>query len=138
MRRPTPSDRAHVDDLVSTGLRELSLGRGGRSYLADLAAYLDVQDSILASTLVDEILNKGFVADQAVAVAIDGLALIYVSPEARRASLGTALFEALARDEAVEMWAKPGDRAAKSFAESLGLKARLLVMSAEPETNDGP
>lgn len=136
MRRPTQSEKAQIEDLVIAGLHELAQGRGGRLYRADLAAFLGIAEADLVDTLVSDIMNEGLITDNAVAVALDGLALIYVAPHSRRASRGTALYRALVEDGDVELWAKPGDRAAKSFAESLGLKARLLVMSADSDLSD--
>jgi GNAT superfamily N-acetyltransferase len=136
MRRPGTSDQALVHDLVFAGLRELAIGRGGRLYLDDLANYLGVTDADLVDTVTSEVMSQGFLTDDAVAVAIDGLALIYVDPAKRRQRTGTALYRALWEDGNVELWTKPGDRTAKSFAESLGLKARLLIMSAEQSPND--
>ena len=81
-------------------------------------------------------LVSGLVTDGGLGVANNGLALIYVHPNFRRQRIGTSIYAALQEQGPVELWAKPGDRTAKSFAESLGLKARLLVMSAEQDPND--
>lgn len=138
MRRPTENDQSTVENFVVSGLRELAEGRGGPQYLEDLACFLNVAVSDLAASLTSEVMSGGIAVDGAIAVAIDGLALIYVDPDHRRSKLGSSLYHALRDDAEVEMWTKPGDRTAKSFAESLGLKARLLVMSAEKRPNDAP
>jgi 8-oxo-dGTP diphosphatase len=62
--------------------------------------------------------------------------LLWVEPEARRRHVATRLIER-ARAELgpkahLEAPALPGDRAAKAFFESAGMRARLLIM-AEPE-----
>ncbi len=65
--------------------------------------------------------------------------LLFVEEEAREIGLGTALLQA-AEEQAgriglrrLEVLALPGDRFTKGRAESIGMKARLLVLSKELE-----
>lgn len=55
---------------------------------------------------------------------------VYVQKSSRRQGVGTSLVRAImtAVSEPVDAYALPGDRATKSFYESLGWKARLLTM----------
>jgi len=55
---------------------------------------------------------------------------VYVQKSSRRQGVGTSLVRAIqtALSEPVDAYALPGDRATKSFYESLGWKARLLMM----------
>ena len=71
---------------------------------------------------------------------------LYVEPPSRGAGVGRALLDGLLAwgdslgAAGVDVTALPGDRATKSFLESAGFKARLLVMhralpgSGEPQT----
>lgn len=55
---------------------------------------------------------------------------VYVDKSSRRQGIATQLVTALmhATDKTLDAYALPGDRATKSFFESLGWKARLLTM----------
>lgn len=55
---------------------------------------------------------------------------VYVQKSSRRQGVATSLLRAImaAASEPVDAYALPGDRATKSFYESLGWKARLLTM----------
>ena len=136
MRPAQESDRANLLELTQAALAEAGRGRGGSKYISDLAGRLGVTSPELASSIVSAVVTTGTIDDDAFAVVTEGLALIYVATAKRRSGIGTALFRHIA-SETTELWAKPGDRAAKSFAESLGLKARLLIMSAESHQSDG-
>ena len=136
MRAAKTADRAILHDHVALGLAELISGRGGLNYLSDLAKCLGTNADALEGAIVDLVISQGFVVDGGFGVVKDGLALIYVHPNFRRQHIGTSIYVALAERGPIELWAKPGDRTAKSFAESLGLKARLLIMSAEQDPND--
>jgi len=136
MRRADASDRSQLERLVSIGLVELEQGRGGLAYVQDLTEHLGVVREDLAEALVNATIDGGIVAETGFGVVVDKLALIYVSPHARRTRVGTAIYKDLLTQGPIELWAKPGDRTAKSFAESLGLKARLLIMSGELSSND--
>jgi len=136
MRPATVSDRNALEELVALGLTELASGRGGSAYVADLAHHLQTVEEDLANVVVDSIIDHGIVAEHGFGVANIGLALIFVHPNSRRRRIGSSLYEALRASGSIEVWAKPGDRTAKSFAESLGLKARLLIMSAEQGPSD--
>lgn len=130
MRRATSADRRLLESLVGVGLTELASGRGGRAYVDDLSRRLAASEN-LTDAIVEAVIHHGVVHGQAFGVVVEGLALLYVSPDVRRTRIGTAIYELLVAEGPVELWAKPGDRATKSFAESLGLKARLLIMSGE-------
>ena len=56
--------------------------------------------------------------------------VVYVQKSSRRQGVGTSLIRAVLMSvrEPVDAYALPGDRATKSFYESLGWKARLLTM----------
>lgn|GEM_PF-531376 len=90
------------------------------------------QDSALVGLLLAraELKSLGFIIE-----------ILYVPPEKRRQKLGTALVATaralyLTSQDNVEIKALPGDRVAKSFCETLGLKARLLIMSGTPVNNE--
>ena len=136
MRPANSADRALLHDHVTLGLAELVSGRGGLNYASDLAGFLGTNVDALESAIVESVIGHGLVTDGGFGVATNGLALIYVHPNFRRQRIGTSIYAALQEQGPIELWAKPGDRTAKSFAESLGLKARLLVMSAEQDPND--
>jgi hypothetical protein len=55
---------------------------------------------------------------------------VYVGKASRRQGVATQLITAIihATDQPLDAYALPGDRATKSFFESLGWKARLLTM----------
>ena len=136
MRAANTADREILHDHVALGLAELVSGRGGLNYASDLAGFLGTNVDALEGAIVESVIDHGLVTDGGFGVATKGLALIYVYPNFRRQRIGTSIYAALQEQGPIELWAKPGDRTAKSFAESLGLKARLLVMSAEQDPND--
>lgn len=103
---------------------------GLRSALADPARL------ILTGTLDDHVVGYGMARRQALA---DGsthglVEALYVQAEARSLGVGEAMMDAMMEwfagqgCQGVDVTVLPGHRAAKSFLESAGFKARLIVM----------
>lgn len=106
--------------------------RGGQ---AMLSAILDDEEpeSFLRSAIARNQVWTAQVGDDlsGFVVCRDGLIeTVYVKKEFRRRGVATDLVRAVidASTEQLDAYALPGDRATKSFFESLGWKARLLTM----------
>jgi GNAT superfamily N-acetyltransferase len=130
-------DSQAVATLVDACIAEIAQGRGGRRLVHDIAARFGLSGPDLVTSMAEEISTSGVVTAEGCAGVLDGLVFIYVKPEHRRKGHGSALYARVAAGRNVDLFARPGDRAVKSFGESLGLKARLLIMSAESSEDDG-
>ena len=124
-------DRQIVAELVDSCLAEVAKGRGGGRLIQDVATRFGLSGPDLVAYLADVITTHGAVTDHGCAGVIDGLVFIYVKPDQRRRGHGSDLYQQVAAGQLVDLYARPGDRVVKSFGESLGLKARLLIMSAD-------
>lgn len=121
--------------LFTSATDEASTQRGGATLIAT------IQGTQTLGDVLDSAISNGDVV-----VAIDGAELlgfalcrrgvleaVYVLRERRREGVARALVNAVLaqRDEILDAYALPGDRATKSLYESFGWKARLLTMRAE-------
>lgn len=139
IRRAHAEDLAVLRSLSAALIEELSSGRGGFNLRQDICNHLECDDTSLTSRLA-EIASAGWVSDdgeiRGFSAWINGVGVVYVLPSARQSGVGRHLYGALASvHQAIDLWVRPGDRAAKSFGEALGLKARKLVMN-EPLDGD--
>lgn len=144
-RPATPADRETVSRLWEQAVAELDGQRGG----ALLAGALDRPDldGFLEASLSDpeRLLVLGFIDEVPVGLAsvfvnrvrrepVATLELIYTDPNARQVGVAEAVLEVVAewsstRDVVgMDAPALPGNRAAKSFFETHGFQARLLIM----------
>ena len=132
--------RLHRD--VLDALRTRRGGAALRAELVQLAETPEALDRLVAhrdhlvvvGTLDDVIVGYGLASlDRLEAVA--HVAAVYVEPEARQVGVGGALLDVLtslatARGCArIDVDALPGDRALKSLLETLGYRARLVVLA---------
>lgn len=148
-RPATPADTETLAGLWDRAVAELEGQRGG-SLLAGALARPDTA-SFLARALGDpeRILVLGFIDHVAVGLAsayvdrmrrepVTTLELIYTDPQARQVGVGEAMLDAVTAwsgDQGVagmDAPALPGNRAAKSFFETHGFQARLLLMHRPP------
>ena len=144
-RPATPADIGTLAGLWEGAVSELDGQRGG-SLLAGALIQADTA-SFLARAMTDpeRIVVLGFIDDVAVGLAsahldrtgrepVTTLELIYTDPLARQVGVGEAMLDVVTawsgdRGAAgVDAPALPGNRAAKSFFETQGFQARLLVM----------
>lgn len=139
--RPVGPDEAEqLRRLVRKFRLDLGRGRGGQRFIVDLCDLFNCDADALEGRITDAAL-AGIACDEenlgTVAFLYRGIGFIYVTPALRLQGRGRTLFHALrAGYGSFEMWTKPGDRTAKSFGESVGLKARKLTMS-EQQGEDG-
>jgi len=144
-RPATAADAADLAALWSRAVAELDGQRGGRALAgaltrADLPAFLAAAvadpERLLVLGLIDDV-PVGLASlwvDRARRQPIGQLELIYVEPPARQigvASTMLALVEQRCRAwglAGLDAPALPGNRPAKSFFETQGMMARLLVM----------
>lgn len=144
-RPATPADIGALALLWEAAVSELDGQRGG-SLLASSLIQADTA-SFLTSALTDpeRIVVLGFIDHVAIGLAsayanrrgrepVTTLELIYTDPLARQVGVGEAMLDvvtAWSRDRGfvgVDAPALPGNRAAKSFFETHGFQARLLIM----------
>jgi GNAT superfamily N-acetyltransferase len=155
--RARPATDADLDELAglwARALAELDGQRGGwalagRLHRADLPGFL--HDALGQS---DRLLIVGLAGGVASGLAslravrrrrepLGELELIYVDPAARQSGVASAMLEvAVARCRewgmhGLDAPALPGNRAAKSFFETQGMQARLLIMHRPLETGGG-
>jgi GNAT superfamily N-acetyltransferase len=119
--------------LCESFLSEICVGRGGRELRKDLSELFECESGALEARLAIEA-QRGWIADATQVLGFGfwfkGVGLIYVAPESRQHGTGRALYNAIRGEHTeIDFWVRPGDRAAKSFGEALGLKARKLVMN---------
>ena len=124
-------DSQKVAELVERCFAEIAGGRGGRQLMQDLAVRFGLSGPDLVSYFAEAITSNGVVNEYGCAGVLDGLVFIYVVPEQRRRGHGSTMYQRVAAGRGADLLARPGDRGVKSFGESLGLKARLLVMSED-------
>jgi len=140
IRQSNDADRDRLLDLCNSFLVELCVGRGGRELRSDLSELFECESESLASRLAAEA-QSGWIAYDATILGFGfwfrGVGLIYVTPEGRQQGSGRGLYNAIRTEHTgIDFWVRPGDRAAKSFGEALGLKARKLVMSVSQGADD--
>jgi GNAT superfamily N-acetyltransferase len=134
------ADHDALQQLCNSFVGELCVGRGGRELRGDLSELFECESESLASRLAAEA-QSGWIAHDATILGFGfwfrGVGLIYVTPEGRQQGTGRGLYNAIRTEHAViDFWVRPGDRAAKSFGEALGLKARKLVMNESQGADD--
>lgn len=144
-RPATPGDLDDLRRMWELAVAEIDGPRGG-SLLAGALARPDL-DRFLTEALSDpdRLLVLGFIDDVPVGLGsayverdrrepLTNLELIYTEPEARQVGVGEAMLELVADWSAsrgaagLDAPALPGNRSAKSFFETQGFQARLLVM----------
>ncbi|MEI8148507.1 MAG: hypothetical protein WCG62_05455 [Actinomycetes bacterium] len=140
VRRAEKRDHAELLDLCDALVTEVCVGRGGHELRGDLGELFNCESEALPSRLA-EIASTGWISESGESLGIGfwfrGVGLIYVSPEIRQRGVGRALYNVIRTNHAViDFWVRPGDRAAKSFGEALGLKARKLVMNESQVADD--
>ena len=125
------------NDLVRAALEEIRGQRGGVPFLADLADLFGCEADELEATFTESLVDHGLTDDTSFGLVFAQRAFIFVEASSRRQGLGTALFASL-RDShpGCDMPVLPGNREWKSFAESAGYKARLIVMSEGRDADD--
>lgn len=155
VREAVRSDAPIITDLCRAVIRELRPNRGG-----DVWSRYEARSEPLDREILDHLEHPdrvaylGFIDEVAIGYALarfedlhDGdeilvVSDIYVMPEAREIGVGELLLEALidagrARGAVgIDAFVLPGDRAAKNFFESHGMKARALLVHrslTEPE-----
>ena len=150
VRSATGDDTTQLDELRRLLLADLAGRRGGPALVASFARGASLADRLSRAGSGDACLFAATIDGVVVGMAgatcpsrleaapgarTAALDLLYVAPPARRVGVATALFAAIARWGAdhgctdLDAPALPGDRALKSFFESLGLRARLLVLN---------
>ena len=143
-----PATEADLDDLVALWERavaELDGQRGGGALAGSLSRpdlrrfvgqALSDRDRLMVVGLIDEVAvgMASLVADRDRREPIGVLELIYVEPNARSVGVAAAMLSlAVARCRewgmtGLDAPALPGNRSAKSFFETEGMQARLLIM----------
>lgn len=141
IQRAREADHEVLVVLCHDFLNELCVARGGRELHGDLSELFRCESDSLASRLAEEAVS-GWVAHGSTVTGFGfwfgGVGLIYVAPGDRQQNLGRGLYNAIKTEHTViDFWVRPGDRAAKSFGEALGLKARKLVMNESQDADDG-
>ena len=139
IRQAQSEDRAELLRLSESLIGEISNGRGGVDLRRDLCTHLSCDDASLAARLAAAALT-GWVAENericGFSAWLDGVGVVYVEPAQRQTGMGRHLYAAMATTHhSIDLWVRPGDRAAKSFGEAVGLKARKLIMN-EPLDGD--
>ena len=124
-------------DLVRAALEEIRGQRGGLAFLDDLAKLFGCTVEQFEENFCQALNDYGHADDTSFALVFAQRAFIFVEATSRRQGRGTTLFAAL-RDShpGCHMPVLPGNRAWKSFAESAGYKARLIVMSEARDAGD--
>jgi GNAT superfamily N-acetyltransferase len=140
IRKAAETDQVALQSLTRALLDEICVGRGGRELRVDLSELFDCESESLYARLA-EAATSGWVivADALVGFGMwfNGVGLIYVSPESRQQGFGRGLYRAIQTEHSIiDFWVRPGDRAAKSFGEALGLKARKLIMNDSQGADD--
>lgn len=147
VRRALPGDAVEVTALCRGAVDELRPNRGGDLW-SRYEARPEPMDEAIRDHLVDadKVAHVGLIDDVVVGYALgrfeqlhDGELIlvvsdIYIVPEAREIGLGELLIERLMADArergavGIDAFVLPGDRAAKNFFESHGMKARALLV----------
>ena len=140
--RPVGSSEAdQLLALCRAFVYDLGRGRGGLRFIVDVCELFNCDAASLPGRLAEQAQRGLTHSDEAllsVAFVFDGVGFIYVASGVRQQGRGRSLFHALrAAQGSFELWTKPGDRVAKSCGESVGLKARKLVMSEQQGEDDG-
>jgi GNAT superfamily N-acetyltransferase len=140
VRPATEFDQSTLLQLCGALLEELCVGRGGKELRGDLSELFGCESAVLPTRMAD-VATTGWVSESVdthgIGFWFSGVGLIYVVPGSRQRGFGRALYNAIRTDHAViDFWVRPGDRAAKSFGEALGLKARKLVMNESQAEDD--
>lgn len=144
-RPATPADLDNLAVLWDQAVTELDGQRGGAALAGSLARpdlrgfleeALEDPDRLLVLGLIDHVAVglASLRADRQRREPIGDLELIYVEPTARQVGVAEAMLSLVA--ERCEEWgmsgldapALPGNRSAKSFFETQGMQARLLIM----------
>lgn len=148
LRRLGDADRPVLERLERQAREEVLARRGGAALVEGLAgeaggapvtrvAWAAFRGGHAVGVLRIRLRSAPVLSDGQAPAPSASVDLLWVEPEVRRCHVATRLLER-ARTELgpglrLEAPALPGDRAAKAFFESAGMRARLLVM-AEPET----
>ncbi len=133
IQRAAGANHDALRQLCESLLDEICVGRGGRELRGDLGELFECESESLGARLALEA-QSGWIANETQISGLGfwfkGVGLIYVAPGSRQHGTGRALYNAIRTEHSVfDFWVRPGDRAAKSFGEALGLKARKLVMN---------
>lgn len=148
IRLISPKDKSQLQKLLNEAKKEKWSQRGAKELCSKLSYFKDINSCFLSDPT-----QFSFVAtieQQVVGLIIAkscsnnsqndstlNIEVLYIDPAFRRNHIATLLllsainFAGAHNYSAVELTVLPGDRAAKSFCEAHGLKARALIMSGQ-------
>lgn len=119
-------------DLFTHAIDAASHHRGGKAMLASILADQEPESFLRLAIARNEVwISRAGESLSGFVLCRNGLIeTVYVSKAFRRQGIATQLVKAVieAHPQPLDASALPGDRATKSFYESLGWKARLLTM----------
>jgi len=134
-RRATAADAPALEEFRAHATSLIKEHRGGKALLADLPLERLLKDAVVAGALW--VCEDALGLSGAILAWPEGAATrfaLWVHPRARRQGRGRALARCVLDTmnqegtQEIDALALPGDRAMKQLLESLGFKARLLVM----------